>query len=121
MGSTGPHIRLSVVPVCLLAHPPSNDGDNDDDEDGLLDVDEVEIHFTDPLDPDSDDDGRGDANDNCPNTPNNDQRNTDNQDDGGDACDNDDDKLTSKTDLSNEPFLLWATHFNSLPLALLAF
>jgi hypothetical protein len=77
--------------------------DDDDDNDGLLDVEEVGV--TDISDPDSDDDLIIDGEDNCPLIFNNDQRNTDadlaaipgslvNGDDLGDACDEDDDNDT---------------------------
>ena len=61
--------------------------DDDDDNDGLKDVDETE---TNPLNPDTDSDGVGDATDNCPVKANADQGDAD-TDGQGDACDNDDD------------------------------
>jgi hypothetical protein len=63
--------------------------DDDDDNDGLTDVEEEAIG-TNPLEIDSDDDGASDGADNCPLTANADQQNTDG-DDTGDACDADDD------------------------------
>jgi hypothetical protein len=82
----------------------NTDGDNagdacdlDDDNDGLPDSEEdrngngiVDAGETDPLNADSDDDGTGDATDNCPTLPNAAQTDTD-SDDYGDFCDSDDD------------------------------
>ena len=63
--------------------------DTDDDNDGLTDVQEQTLG-TDPLNPDTDGDGKGDASDNCPLDVNAGQKDTDG--DGiGDVCDPDDD------------------------------
>ncbi len=61
----------------------------DTDGDGLSDAAEVNVHGTDPLDPDTDDDSVLDSLDNCPNTPNASQLDLD-LDGDGDACDIDD-------------------------------
>ena len=77
--------------------------DDDDDNDGLLDVEEVGV--TDISDPDSDNDLIIDGDDNCPLIANNNQKNTDAELDAipgspivadglGDACDEDDDNDT---------------------------
>ena len=77
--------------------------DDDDDNDGLTDVQEVGV--TDTRDPDSDNDQVIDGNDNCPLVANNNQLNTDLNlsqlpnppvagDAQGDACDDDDDNDT---------------------------
>ena len=63
--------------------------DSDDDNDGLSDAEEQALG-TDPLKPDTDDDGTGDASDNCPLRANTGQQDTDG-DGRGDACDADDD------------------------------
>jgi len=63
--------------------------DTDDDNDGLSDIQEQALG-TDPLKPDTDGDGRGDADDNCPLLANSDQKDTDG-DGAGDLCDPDDD------------------------------
>ena len=66
-----------------------NNTDADDDNDGLSDLDEVEIG-TNPLNADSDGDLVGDATDNCPLVDNLLQLDTD-SDGEGNACDTDDD------------------------------
>ncbi len=63
--------------------------DDDDDDDGSPD-DEEDVEGTDPLDPDSDDDGILDGPDNCPLNDDPDQTDTDG-DGQGDVCDDDDD------------------------------
>ncbi len=61
--------------------------DDDDDDDGLTDAEEEEIE-TDPLNPDTDEDGHDDGEDNCPLEPNEGQEETDDPSNGeGDACD----------------------------------
>ena len=94
--------RTASVDQTNSDNDPEGDAcDDDDDNDGISDIDEFD-QFTDPQDPDTDNDGRGDAIDNCPTIPNPDQRNSDLANDGGDACDFDDDN-DGLTDLQENP------------------
>ena len=61
----------------------------DQDSDQLSNADEL-AQGSDPFDPDTDDDGVGDATDNCPLTPNSDQRDLFHPNGIGDACDDPD-------------------------------
>jgi len=96
----------------------NNDVDPDDDNDGLNDNDEIAVG-SDPLNPDSDDDGIQDGADNCPSVSNPDQTNSDG-DSTGDACDpcpndryDDSDGDGHCADMDNCPFVANSDQTNS--------